>query len=113
MDLPLQPISALNAVKNPYNLRIVAVSCLVDAGVEVCLVVAALGDQAGRVFGSQVDFDEPVILVSARRSGDDFQVWFQPPRSAAGVEPGAPAVWLGAYERQRAARSLDGVLNDE
>lgn len=82
-----------------------------DFGVDVCLVVVAFGDEAGGVLGAQVDFEEPVVLVSACRSGDDLQVGFEPCQAATWSRPAAPAGGLSAYQGEISAGVVDGALD--
>lgn len=68
---------------------------LFGAGLVVAVVGAGFGGDAGGVFGGEVDFAPPVVLVAVG-FGDEAEVGFDPFGLAVGAEVAAPAggFWL-------------------
>ena len=68
---------------------------LFGAGLVVAVVGAGFGGDAGGVFGGEVDFTPPVVLVAVG-FGDETEVGFDPFGLAVGAEVAAPAggFWL-------------------
>ena len=54
-----------------------------------------------------------MILLAIRRLRDDFQVGLEPAGGAAGPQPAAPAVRLGAQQDQSSAGLLESLLDDQ
>lgn len=112
-DLGVEVGCSLGVVEQPDDLGVVAVLSLLGAGVQMSLVLVALGQEAGGVLGGQVDLEQPVVLLTVLGGGDRLQVGSEPVAGTAQATPGAPAVRLGAQQAEVPAGGVGSPLDDQ
>lgn len=82
---------------------------LFDAGLPVCLVLKAFGQQRRDVLGSQIDFDEPGAHKVAGGRGLGVQVRLQDPPRRPNARKGAPGGGLNGAVREVDSRLAVGI----